>query len=174
MDFFKNSKILYTIVALVIALIAVFTNNSPISLIQQHENSSSTSRSTSGSTSDTTSSNECSAETQSDRLFTGKELVLQEGNDKYGYCHIVAHMQKPGADNYHGKSQFSKYLNEKQAMSIAEEVINEGEDGTNNKSGNYVKEKYISSLNQEVRVVYTDYRGKDYDYSVTTMYPIGH
>ncbi|MBY0074534.1 hypothetical protein H7K13_06280 [Priestia aryabhattai] len=166
MDFFKNSKILYTIVALVIALIAVFTNNSPISLIQQHENSS--------STSDTTSSNECSAETQSDRLFTGKELVLQEGNDKYGYCHIVAHMQKPGADNYHGKSQFSKYLNEKQAMSIAEEVINEGEDGTNNKSGNYVKEKYISSLNQEVRVVYTDYRGKDYDYSVTTMYPIGH
>ncbi|WP_308122681.1 hypothetical protein [Priestia aryabhattai] len=149
-----------------IALIAVFTNNSPISLIQQHENSS--------STSDTTSSNECSAETQSDRLFTGKELVLQEGNDKYGYCHIVAHMQKPGADNYHGKSQFSKYLNEKQAMSIAEEVINEGEDGTNNKSGNYVKEKYISSLNQEVRVVYTDYRGKDYDYSVTTMYPIGH
>ncbi|AKP78432.1 hypothetical protein P4629_08820 [Priestia aryabhattai] len=174
MDFFKNSKILYTIVALVIALIAVFTNNSPISLIQQHENSSSTSSSTSGSTSDTTSSNECSAETQSDRLFTGKELVLQEGNDKYGYCHIVAHMQKPGADNYHGKSQFSKYLNEKQAMSIAEEVINEGEDGTNNKSGNYVKEKYISSLNQEVRVVYTDYRGKDYDYSVTTMYPIGH
>ncbi|KML31034.1 hypothetical protein C1N83_02580 [Priestia aryabhattai] len=170
MDFFKNSKILYTIVALVIALIAVFTNNSPISLIQQHENSSSTS----SSTSDTTSSNECSAETQSDRLFTGKELVLQEGNDKYGYCHIVAHMQKPGADNYHGKSQFSKYLNEKQAMSIAEEVINEGEDGTNNKSGNYVKEKYISSLNQEVRVVYTDYRGKDYDYSVTTMYPIGH
>ncbi|NHH96231.1 hypothetical protein GOICGAJE_04795 [Bacillus sp. MB95] len=174
MDFFKNSKILYTIVALVIALIAVFTNNSPISLIQQHENSSSTSSSTSGSTSDPTSSNECSAETQSDRLFTGKELVLQEGNDKYGYCHIVAHMQKPGADNYHGKSQFSKYLNEKQAMSIAEEVINEGEDGTNNKSGNYVKEKYISSLNQEVRVVYTDYRGKDYDYSVTTMYPIGH
>ncbi|WP_176343733.1 hypothetical protein [Priestia aryabhattai] len=174
MDFFKNSKILYTIVALVIALIAVFTNNSPISLIQQHENSSSTSSSTSGSTSETTSSNECSAETQSDRLFTGKELVLQEGNDKYGYCHIVAHMQKPGADNYHGKSQFSKYLNEKQAMSIAEEVINEGEDGTNNKSGNYVKEKYISSLNQEVRVVYTDYRGKDYDYSVTTMYPIGH
>ncbi|MEW4273913.1 hypothetical protein Q0O18_11790 [Priestia megaterium] len=174
MDFLKNSKILYTIVALVIALIAVFTNNSPISLIQQHENSSSTSSSTSGSTSDTTSSNECSAETQSDRLFTGKELVLQEGNDKYGYCHIVAHMQKPGADNYHGKSQFSKYLNEKQAMSIAEEVINEGEDGTNNKSGNYVKEKYISSLNQEVRVVYTDYRGKDYDYSVTTMYPIGH
>ncbi|MEB4859570.1 hypothetical protein ABEY63_02860 [Priestia aryabhattai] len=174
MDFFKNSKILYTIVALVIALIAVFTNNSPISLIQQHENSSSTSSSTSGSTSDTTSSNECSAETQSDRLFTGKELVLQEGNDKYGYCHIVAHMQKPGADNYHGKSQFSKYLNEKQAMSIAEKVINEGEDGTNNKSGNYVKEKYISSLNQEVRVVYTDYRGKDYDYSVTTMYPIGH
>ncbi|MBY0003879.1 hypothetical protein H7K05_00975 [Priestia aryabhattai] len=170
MDFFKNSKILYTIVALVIALIAVFTNNSPISLIQQHENSSSTS----SSTSDTTSSNECSAETQSDRLFTGKELVLQEGNDKYGYCHIVAHMQKPGADNYHGKSQFSKYLNENQAMSIAEEVINEGEDGTNNKSGNYVKEKYISSLNQEVRVVYTDYRGKDYDYSVTTMYPIGH
>lgn len=170
MDFFKNSKVLYTIVALVIALIAVFTNNSPISLIQQHENSSSTS----SSTSDTTSSNECSAETQSDRLFTGKELVLQEGNDKYGYCHIVAHMQKPGADNYHGKSQFSKYLNEKQAMSIAEEVINEGEDGTNNKSGNYVKEKYISSLNQEVRVVYTDYRGKDYDYSVTTMYPIGH
>ncbi|WP_255901851.1 hypothetical protein [Priestia aryabhattai] len=170
MDFFKNSKILYTIVALVIALIAVFTNNSPISLIQQHENSSSTS----SSKSDTTSSNECSAETQSDRLFTGKELVLQEGNDKYGYCHIVAHMQKPGADNYHGKSQFSKYLNEKQAMSIAEEVINEGEDGTNNKSGNYVKEKYISSLNQEVRVVYTDYRGKDYDYSVTTMYPIGH
>lgn len=170
MDFLKNSKILYTIVALVIALIAVFTNNSPISLIQQHENSSSTS----SSTSDTTSSNECSAETQSDRLFTGKELVLQEGNDKYGYCHIVAHMQKPGADNYHGKSQFSKYLNEKQAMSIAEEVINEGEDGTNNKSGNYVKEKYISSLNQEVRVVYTDYRGKDYDYSVTTMYPIGH
>ncbi|MFU7588833.1 hypothetical protein ACMX9J_07895 [Priestia sp. RMT2NF4] len=157
-----------------IALIAVFTNNSPISLIQQHENSSSTSSSTSGSTSDTTSSNECSAETQSDRLFTGKELVLQEGNDKYGYCHIVAHMQKPGADNYHGKSQFSKYLNEKQAMSIAEEVINEGEDGTNNKSGNYVKEKYISSLNQEVRVVYTDYRGKGYDYSVTTMYPIGH
>ena len=59
-------------------------------------------------------------------------------------------------------------------MSIAEKVINEGEDGTNNKSGNYVKEKYISSLNQEVRVVYTDYRGKDYDYSVTTMYPIGH
>ncbi|MEW4278272.1 hypothetical protein [Priestia megaterium] len=174
MDFFKNSKILYTIVALVIALIAVFTNNSPISLIQQHENSSSTSSSTSGSTSDTTSSNECSAETQSDRLFTGKELVLQEGNDKYGYCHIVAHMQKPGADNYHGKSQFSKYLNEKQAMSIAEKVINEGENGTNNKSGNYVKEKYISSLNQEVRVVYTDYRGKDYDYSVTTMYPIGH
>ncbi|GMG74897.1 MULTISPECIES: hypothetical protein [Priestia] len=174
MDFLKNSKILYTIVALVIALIAVFTNNSPISLIQQHENSSSTSSSTSGSTSDTTSSNECSAETQSDRLFTGKELVLQEGNDKYGYCHIVAHMQKPGADNYHGKSQFSKYLNEKQAMSIAEKVINEGEDGTNNKSGNYVKEKYISSLNQEVRVVYTDYRGKDYDYSVTTMYPIGH
>jgi hypothetical protein len=170
MDFLKNSKILYTIVALVIALIAVFTNNSPISLIQQHENSSSTS----SSTSDTTSSNECSAETQSDRLFTGKELVLQEGNDKYGYCHIVAHMQKPGADNYHGKSQFSKYLNEKQAMSIAEKVINEGEDGTNNKSGNYVKEKYISSLNQEVRVVYTDYRGKDYDYSVTTMYPIGH
>ncbi|RDZ13403.1 hypothetical protein C3744_15955 [Priestia megaterium] len=170
MDFFKNSKILYTIVALVIALIAVFTNNSPISLIQQHENSSSTS----SSTSDTTSSNQCSAETQSDRLFTGKELVLQEGNDKYGYCHIVAHMQKPGVDNYHGKSQFSKYLNEKQAMSIAEEVINEGEDGTNNKSGNYVKEKYISSLNQEVRVVYTDYRGKDYDYSVTTMYPIGH
>ncbi|MEH7361059.1 hypothetical protein [Priestia megaterium] len=170
MDFLKNSKILYTIVALVIALIAVFTNNSPISLIQQHENSSSTS----SSTSDITSSNECSAETQTDRLFTGKELVLQEGNDKYGYCHIVAHMQKPGADNYHGKSQFSKYLNEKQAMSIAEEVINEGEDGTNNKSGNYVKEKYISSLNQEVRVVYTDYRGKDYDYSVTTMYPIGH
>lgn len=170
MDFLKNSKILYTIVALVIALIAVFTNNSPISLIQQHENSSDTS----SSTSDTTSSNECSAETQSDRLFTGKELVLQEGNDKYGYCHIVAHMQKPGADNYHGKSQFSKYLSEKQAMSIAEEVINEGEDGTNNKSGNYVKEKYISSLNQEVRVVYTDYRGKDYDYSVTTMYPIGH
>lgn len=83
-------------------------------------------------------------------------------------------MQKPGADNYHGKSQFSKYLSEKQAMSVAEEVINEGEDGTNNKSGNYVKEKYISSLNQEVRVVYTDYRGKDYDYSVTTMYPIGH
>ncbi|NGY86831.1 hypothetical protein F6Y05_20485 [Bacillus megaterium] len=174
MDFLKNSKILYTIVALVIALIAVFTNNSPISLIQRHENSSDTSSSTSGSTSDTTSSNECSAETQSDRLFTGKELVLQEGNDKYGYCHIVAHMQKPGADNYHGKSQFSKYLNEKQAMSIAEKVINEGEDGTNNKSGNYVKEKYISSLNQEVRVVYTDYRGKDYDYSVTTMYPIGH
>ncbi|MED3913025.1 LPS export ABC transporter periplasmic protein LptC [Priestia megaterium] len=170
MDFFKNSKILYTIVALVIALIAVFTNNSPISLIQQHENSSSTS----SSTSDTTSSNQCSAETQSDRLFTGKELVLQEGNDKYGYCHIVAHMQKPGTDNYHGKSQFSKYLNEKQAMTVAEEVINEGEDGTNNKSGNYVKEKYISSLNQEVRVVYTDYRGKDYDYSVTTMYPIGH
>jgi hypothetical protein len=166
MDFFKNSKILYTIVALVIALIAVFTNNSPISLIQQHENSS--------STSDTTSSNQCSAETQSDRLFTGKELVLQEGNDKYGYCHIVAHMQKPGVDNYQGKSQFSKYLNEKQAMSIAEEVINEGEDGTNNKSGNYVKEKYISSLKQEVRVVYTDYRGKDYDYSVTTMYPVGH
>ncbi|MGF9889321.1 hypothetical protein ABEX78_11770 [Priestia megaterium] len=166
MDFFKNSKILYTIVALVIALIAVFTNNSPISLIQQHENSS--------STSSTSSSNQCSAETQSDRLFTGKELVLQEGNDKYGYCHIVAHMQKPGADNYHGKSQFSKYLNDKQAMSIAEEVINEGEDGTNNKSGNYVKEKYISSLNQEVRVVYTDYRGRDYDYSVTTMYPIGH
>ncbi|MDR7242573.1 hypothetical protein [Priestia megaterium] len=168
MDFLKNSKIVYTIVALVIALIAVFTNNSPISLIQQHENSS--------STSNTTSSNQCSAETQSDRLFTGKELVLQEGNDKYGYCHIVAHMQKPGADNYHGKSQFSKYLNEKQAMSIAEEVINEGEDGTNNKSGNYVKEKYISSLNQDVRVVYTDYRGKDYDYdySVTTMYPIGH
>jgi hypothetical protein len=166
MDFFKNSKIVYTIVALVIALIAVFTNNSPISLIQQHENSS--------STSDTTSSNQCSAETQSDRLFTGKELVLQEGNDKYGYCHIVAHMQKPGVDNYQGKSQFSQYLNEKQAMSIAEEVINEGEDGTNNKSGNYVKEKYISSLNQEVRVVYTDYRGKDYDYSVTTMYPIGH
>ncbi|MHA2959566.1 hypothetical protein [Priestia megaterium] len=166
MDFFKNSKILYTIVALVIALIAVFTNNSPISLIQQYENSS--------STSDTTSSNQCSAETQSDRLFTGKELVLQEGNDKYGYCHIVAHMQKPGVDNYQGKSQFSKYLNEKQAMSIAEKVINEGEDGTNNKSGNYVKEKYISSLNQEVRVVYTDYRGKDYDYSVTTMYPIGH
>lgn len=61
MDFLKNSKILYTIVALVIALIAVFTNNSPISLIQQHENSSSTS----SSTSDTTSSNECSAETQS-------------------------------------------------------------------------------------------------------------
>ncbi|AUO10277.1 LPS export ABC transporter periplasmic protein LptC [Priestia megaterium] len=170
MDFFKNSKILYTIVALVIALIAVFTNNSPISLIQQHENSSSTS----SSTSDTISSNQCSAETQSDRLFTGKELVLQEGNDKYGYCHIVAHMQQPGADNYHGKSQFSKYLNEKQAMSVAEEVINEGDDGTNNKSGNYVKEKYISSLNQEVRVVYTDYRGKDYDYSVTTMYPIGH
>lgn len=167
MDFFKNSKILYTIVALVIALIAVFTNNSPISLIQQHEKNSS-------STSDTTSGNECSAETQSDRLFTGKELVLQEGNDKYGYCHIVAHMQKPGADNYHGKSQFSKYLSEKQAMSVAEEVINEGEDGTNNKSGNYVKEKYISTLNQEVRVVYTDYRGKDYDYSVTTMYPIGH
>lgn len=166
MDFFKNSKILYTIVALVIALIAVFTNNSPISLIQQHENSS--------STSDTTSSNQCSAETQSDRLFTGKELVLQEGNDKYGYCHIIAHMQKAGVDNYQGKSQFSKYLNEKQAMSVAEEVINEGEDGTNNKSGNYVKEKYISSLNQEVRVVYTDYRGKDYDYSVTTMYPIGH
>ncbi|MED3932572.1 hypothetical protein ABEY43_17415 [Priestia megaterium] len=166
MDFFKNSKILYTIVALVIALIAVSTNNSPISLIQQHENSS--------STSDSISSNQCSAETQSDRLFTGKELVLQEGNDKYGYCHIVAHMQKPGVDNYQGKSQFSKYLNEKQAMSIAEEVINEGEDGTNNKSGNYVKEKYISSLNQEVRVVYTDYRGKDYDYSVTTMYPIGH
>ncbi|MEJ9303112.1 hypothetical protein ABEW33_03925 [Priestia megaterium] len=166
MDFFKNSKILYTIVALVIALIAVFTNNSPISLIQQHENSR--------STSDTTSSNQCSAETQSDRLFTGKELVLQEGNDKYGYCHIIAHMQKPGVDNYQGKSQFSKYLNEKQAMSVAEEVINEGEDGTNNKSGNYVKEKYISSLNQEVRVVYTDYRGKDYDYSVTTMYPIGH
>ncbi|MED3879684.1 hypothetical protein [Priestia megaterium] len=166
MDFFKNSKILYTIVALVIALIAVFTNNSPISLIQQYENSS--------STSDTTSSNQCSAETQSDRLFTGKELVLQEGNDKYGYCHILAHMQKPGVDNYQGKSQFSKYLNEKQAMSIAEKVINEGEDGTNNKSGNYVKEKYISSLNQEVRVVYTDYRGKDYDYSVTTMYPIGH
>ncbi|MEI4525979.1 hypothetical protein [Priestia megaterium] len=166
MDFFKNSKILYIIVALVIALIAVFTNNSPISLIQQHENSS--------STSDTTSSNQCSAETQSDRLFTGKELVLQEGNDKYGYCHIIAHMQKPGVDNYQGKSQFSKYLNEKQAMSVAEEVINEGEDGTNNKSGNYVKEKYISSLNQEVRVVYTDYRGKDYDYSVTTMYPIGH
>jgi len=166
MDFFKNSKILYTIVALVIALIAVFTNNSPISLIQQHENSS--------STSDTTSSNQCSAETQSDRLFTGKELVLQEGNDKYGYCHIITHMQKPGIDNYQGKSQFSKYLNEKQAMSVAEEVINEGEDGTNNKSGNYVKEKYISSLNQEVRVVYTDYRGKDYDYSVTTMYPIGH
>ncbi|WP_195782516.1 hypothetical protein [Priestia megaterium] len=166
MDFLKNSKIVYTIVALVIALIAVFTNNSPISLIQQHENSS--------STSNTTSSNQCSAETQSDRLFTGKELVLQEGNDKYGYCHIVAHMQKPGADNYHGKSQFSKYLNEKQAMSIAEEVINEGEDGTNNKSGNYVKEKYIISLNQDVRVVYTDYRGKDYDYSVTTMYPIGH
>ncbi|MEE3895650.1 hypothetical protein [Priestia megaterium] len=170
MDFFKNSKILYTIVALVIALIAVFTNNSPISLIQQHENSSSTS----SSTSDTTPSNQCSAETQSDRLFTGKELVLQEGNDKYGYCHIIAHMQKPGVDNYKGKSQFSKYLNEKQAMSVAEEVINEGEDGTNNKSGNYVKEKYISSLNQEVRVVYTDYRGKDYDYSVTTMYPIGH
>ncbi|MED4793523.1 hypothetical protein P9683_00815 [Priestia megaterium] len=170
MDFFKNSKILYTIVALVIALIAVFTNNSPISLIQQHENSSSTS----SSTSDTTSSNQCSAETQSDRLFTGKELVLQEGNDKYGYCHIVAHMQKPGVDNYQGKSQFSKYLNEKQAMFVAEEVINEGDDGTNNKSGNYVKEKYISSLNQEVRVVYTDYRGKDYDYSVTTMYPIGH
>ena len=166
MDFFKNSKILYTIVALVIALIAVFTNNSPISLIQQYENSS--------STSDTRSSNQCSAETQRDRLFTGKELVLQEGNDKYGYCHIVAHMQKPGVDNYQGKSQFSKYLNEKQAMSIAEKVINEGEDGTNNKSGNYVKEKYISSLNQEVRVVYTDYRGKDYDYSVTTMYPIGH
>jgi hypothetical protein len=156
MDFFKNSKIVYTIVALVIALIAVFTNNSPISLIQQYENSS--------STSSTTSSNQCSAETQSDRLFTGKELVLQEGNDKYGYCHILAHMQKPGADNYHGKSQFSKYLNEKQAMSIAEEVINEGEDGTNNKSGNYVKEKYVSSLNQYVRVVYTDYRGKDYDY----------
>ena len=170
MDFFKNSKILYTIVALVIALIAVSTNNSPISLIQQHENSSSTS----SSTSDSTSSNQCSAETQSDRLFTGKELVLQEGNDKYGYCHIVAHMQKSGVDNYQGKSQFSQYLNEKQAMSIAEEVINEGEDGTNNKSGNYVKEKYISSLNQEVRVVYTDYRGKDYDYSVTTMYPIGH
>ncbi|MDI3093702.1 hypothetical protein QJ133_21565 [Priestia megaterium] len=166
MDFLKNSKILYTIVALVIALIAVFTNNSPISLIQQHENSS--------STSDTTSSNQCSAETQSDRLFTGKELVLQEGNDKYGYCHIVAHMQKPGVDNYQGKSQFSKYLNEKQAMSIAEEVINEGEGGTNNKSGNYVREKYISSLKQEVRVVYTDYRGKDYDYSVTTMYPVGH
>jgi len=77
MDFFKNSKIVYTIVALVIALIAVFTNNSPISLIQQHENSSGTS----SSTSDTTSSNECSAETQSDRLFSGKELVLQEGND---------------------------------------------------------------------------------------------
>jgi hypothetical protein len=166
MDFFKNSKIVYTIVALVIALIAVFTNNSPISLIQQHENSS--------STPSTTSSNQCSAETQSDRLFTGKELVLQEGNDKYGYCHILAHMQKPGADNYHGKSQFSKYLNEKQAMSVAEEVINEGEDGTNNKSGNYVKEKYISSLNQYVRVVYTDYRGKDYDYSVTTMYPVGN
>ncbi len=170
MDFFKNSKIIYTIVALVIALIAVFTNNSPISLIQQHENSSSTSSNTSG----TTSSNQCSAETQSDRLFTGKELVLQEGNDKYGYCHILAHMQKPGADNYHGKSQFSKYLNEKQAMSIAEEVINEGEEGTNNKSGNYVKEKYVSSLNQYVRVVYTDYRGKDYDYSVTTMYPVGN
>ncbi|MFP7732062.1 hypothetical protein ACLHDF_01300 [Priestia aryabhattai] len=170
MDFFKNSKIVYTIVALVIALIAVFTNNSPISLIQQHENSSSTSSNTSG----TTSSNQCSAETQSDRLFTGKELVLQEGNDKYGYCHILAHMQKPGADNYHGKSQFSKYLNEKQAMSIAEEVINEGEEGTNNKSGNYVKEKYVSSLNQYVRVVYTDYRGKDYDYSVTTMYPVGN
>lgn len=37
MDFFKNSKILYTIVALVIALIAVFTNNSPISSFSKDE-----------------------------------------------------------------------------------------------------------------------------------------
>ena len=114
----------------------------------------------------------CFASDKSGTLKSGSKILLPGGNSNYGYCHIQElHMVKKGG-SYKGKTQFNKFLDEGQLFSVAKSIVDSGTNGDSTKKGNYVKEKYVSSLNQNVRVIYTTYKGSKYKYSITSAYPI--
>ncbi|WP_342399329.1 hypothetical protein NST20_09340 [Weizmannia sp. FSL W8-0676] len=129
--------------------------------------------SASGGSSGGAGATRCWGVDQTVKLDSGKKLFLAGGDKYYGYCHIqIYHMAKVGSRTYKGKSQFSKFMGEKRTIEVAKEVIDHGKKGKVNKAGNHVREKYVKSLKQTVRVVYRNSSSKKHDYSITTMYPI--